>query len=270
MLGTRYENYNDLTGKLPFILNCDLERTPFNYSREQNWHENIEIQLCTAGKGFVLLNGEKHDFCENDIVVVNSNVIHYTHTEARLTYSCIIISTEFCRQMNFDYSSVYFSPLIKNESIVDLFLQIVKEYNSPDTVLRVPRLNKLLLELLIELSSSYIEAVKPIYVESKASLAVKQAIAFIRENYNRKISLDDISRIVLFDKYALCREFKKITGQTIVENINRYRCLKAAEYIKKGYPVYEAARLCGFENFSFFTKTFKKYMSKLPSKCKLE
>ena len=81
----------------------------------------------------------------------------------------------------------------------------------------------------------------------------------------RKITLDDISKAVLFDKFALCREFKKTTGQTIVENLNNYRCIKAIEYLSAEYTVAQTAAFCGFDNLSFFTKTFKRFIGKLPS-----
>ena len=75
MIGTRYEEYGHFNDSLPFVLHTDLERTAFNCSKEKNWHEDLEIQLCTGGKGTVLLNGEKHDFSKDDVVVVNSNVV---------------------------------------------------------------------------------------------------------------------------------------------------------------------------------------------------
>ena len=87
MIGTRYEAYTQFHEKLPFVLHADIERTPFNGSNEQNWHEDVEIQLCTDGEGTVLLNGERYPFHPGDMVAVGSNVIHYTATERRLTYS---------------------------------------------------------------------------------------------------------------------------------------------------------------------------------------
>ena len=54
------------------------------------------------------------------------------------------------------------------------------------------------------------------------------------------------------DKYTLSREFKKLTGMTIVQYINSYRCKKAAEYIASGTSVSEAANMCCFTNMSFF------------------
>ena len=101
MIGTRHEEYKQRTDGLPFVLNADLKRSSYNFSKENNWHENIEIQLCTNGCGTVILDGEKYSFCKNDIVVVNSNVIHYTGTDCDLTYDCIIISTDFCNQSGY-------------------------------------------------------------------------------------------------------------------------------------------------------------------------
>lgn len=117
MLGTRYEEYS-IHSKLPFILHCDLERTPHNCSKEKNWHEDIEIELCTGGSGTVLLNGEKYKFEKNDIAVIGSDIIHYTSTENRLTYTCLIIRADFCRQMEIDCGKIQFTPLIKSEKLV--------------------------------------------------------------------------------------------------------------------------------------------------------
>ena len=124
------------------------------------------------------------------------------------------------------------------------------------------------MELLIELSQNYSQKPTTNFSKSKAFERVKAAIKFIKNNYNRKILLDEISKSIYVDKYLLSHDFKKITGQTIIEYTNNYRCQQAANLITSGYTISEAATKCGFENLSFFTKTFKKHMGIVPSKLK--
>ena len=87
MLGTRHEEYKHFTDGLPFVLNANIIRTKLNLSAENNWHENLEIQICNEGSGTMLLDGQKITFEKGDIIVVNSDVIHYTGTDDFLNYT---------------------------------------------------------------------------------------------------------------------------------------------------------------------------------------
>lgn len=264
MKGIRHEKHNSLIDELPFFLQINLERTPYICFPEQNWHENVEIQLCTSGKGTVILDGRQYVLEKGDIAVVNSNVIHYTGTDEYLTYTCLIVSTEWCRQMGFDYNSLKFCECFKSdvlkkkiENLCDIFL----ERSDP---LRIAKSNEILLGIFIELTEKHLDFGKKTTLKDKNFDTIKSTVAYIRENYNRKITLDEIAKSVFCDKYSLCKEFKKYTGQTVFESLNHYRIQRAADYLSEGYRVSETALLCGFENVSFFTKTFKKYMGKTP------
>lgn len=265
MIGARHEEYRNLIGDLPFSLGVDLERNSFNCSREQNWHENLEIQWCTAGQGVVLLNGEKYPFKQNDIVVVNSNVIHYTVTDDRIVYTCLIISAQFCKRFGIDYDVLEFSPFIQDAALTEQLQELIDAYSDDTAPFRVAKVNEILLRLLIYLAENHAVRKSSADPQVKNFNIIKATIRYIRENYNRKIGLDEISKAVFCDKFALCREFKKLTGQTVVSYTNQYRCLKAVECLTEGYTVAQTASLCGFENLSFFTKTFKRYMGNLPS-----
>ena len=261
----RHEEYADTPGREPFILNDNITRTATLCSESQNWHENIEIQFCKAGEGGVLIDGKRYSFSKGDIVLINSDAIHYTFSNTSLVYACIIVSTDFCKQMGIDHHRLSFVPLLQNEKLAEAFEEICDVYKKDDP-LRVAMLSQLLLKLLIEIVSGYSSVKHEIGAVQKDLDIVKKVLLYIRDHYNMKITLDAISKHVLMDKYTLCKIFKKNTGQTIFENINAYRCMRAAEYLSQGKNVCEAASLCGFENNSFFSKTFKKYMGVLPSK----
>lgn len=268
MGNARHEKYGDSINGLPFSLGIDLERSPYNLSKEQNWHENIEIQFFTEGAGRVLINGKEHNVKKDDIVVVNSNALHYTFTDSRIVYTCIIISNEWCKRMNIDYNSINFHSLIKSPKLKQIISELISGYLNSKDILRTAKLNELLIRIMVELVENHCDLNAALSLKSKAFDAVIATIQYIHSNFDKKITLSEIAKVVLFDKYALCREFKKHTGQTIFEYLNHYRSLKASDYLAKGYTVSKTAELCGFENYSFFTKTFKKYIGNTPSKHK--
>ena len=262
---THYEEYNHTLGQIPFVFNDDLKRTSSLRSENQNWHENIEIQYCKEGEGFVLIDGKCYGFKAGDIAVIDSNSIHYTFSNTSMVYSCAIVGTDFCKQMGIDYNELAFTPIFKDQEICDIFEEICVEYKK-DSLLRTASLTCLLLKMLIKTVRCHSLPRAGKKAEKKELSIVKNVLLYIRESYSKKITLDRIAAHVLVDKYTLCKIFKKITGQTVFDNINGYRCMKAAEYIADGKTISESARLCGFENNSFFTKTFKKHIGVLPSK----
>lgn len=156
LMNTRYEEYFGFKSKLPFALYVGLERTPENCSNEANWHENLEIQVCEEGEGTVLLDGEKHHFLTNDIVVVNSNVIHHTGTENNLKYSCLIIDTKFCEQADIDHTAFLFEPHFKSKTFIDLLNNLQTIYSNNKDICRVAKSKEIVLKILIELCEHHI------------------------------------------------------------------------------------------------------------------
>lgn len=268
MNGTRHEEYAHISNNLPFILHPRLHRTPSTCRAEKNWHENIEIQVCLDGEGYVLLDGDKHDFKKGDIILVNSNAIHYTYTNTSLIYTCIIVDTEFCKQVDVNYSSLNLKSKINSESIMCLTEKLTNIYLDENYSCRVARLTQIILQILIEIVEKHVISFSEVKTKPRSYERVKLAIKYVRENYTRKLSLEEIAKNVYADKFVLSREFKKITGQTVINYVNLYRCQKAIELIESGENVIEASYKCGFENPSFFSKTFKKHLGVSPSKYK--
>ena len=269
MLKNRHEEYEGLPSGLPFALNCDIERSSTLYIAEANWHDNIEVQLCKSGEGRVLLDGEPLPLRAGEIVLVNSNVIHHTGADGRIVYSCLIIDKKFCADADIDTSSLLFRSDIGNDGeLRDIFLEIERAYADISDPCRVARLRMLILSMLVILRERYTVSRLPIKKEDIAFSNVKGAVDFIREHYAEKITLDLLAKSVYTDKYILSRQFKRIMGQTVIEYVNGYRIRIAATLLREGHTAAEAAHVCGFNNLSFFSRTFKKYTGTLPSEYK--
>lgn len=268
MLGTRYDGYKHPKDMLPFVLHVGIERTSLVYSKEKNWHEDLELELCESGEGTVLLNGKRVDFQKDDIVAVNSNVIHYTGTESELRYTCLIIGSELLKQVGVDYDGLYFDEKIKSDELIALINELKNCYSDTAHPCRVAKLYSILLNIIVVLTEKHATSKSVPNGSGRAFENVKATIRYIRENYASKITLYGISRAVCADKYTLCRDFKRLTGQTIIGYVSAFRCQMAADRISEGATVAEAAHDCGFENLSFFTKTFKTCMGALPSSYK--
>ena len=261
----RYEDYSQIKERTPCVVNSDIIRTKHKLSDTANWHNNIEIQTCCEGSGYVILNGVRTEIDMGDIVAVNCNTIHFTGTDDYIKYHCIIIDNDFCRNSGIDCADIQFENVFKNPAIMDSITETVKTYKNSVDVCYKAKLQYLILGILIEMRLYHTKNISVSKYDAKYFKEVKETILYIQSNYNKKITLEKLSKETYIDKYTLSKKFKEFTGITIVDYINNYRSKQALLMIQNGEQIGSAARLCGFNNISFFTKTFKKYTGNLPS-----
>lgn len=83
---------------------------------------------------------------------------------------------------------------------------------------------------------------------------------FIQENYVHNITLEAISRELHVSKSYLSRVYKKKTGITISDAINRYRIKQGKRLLMETRDkIYEISDAIGYEDPAYFTHIFKKY-----------
>ena len=84
---SHYENHL-FRSELPIIFHHDHVSPKGCLS---NWHENIELLYCSAGKGKAIINSTPVEMKPGSLILINSGDIHYTvpDTEA-LEYYCQI------------------------------------------------------------------------------------------------------------------------------------------------------------------------------------
>ena len=264
----RYEEYSRFPDGQPFLFMPRLQRTALHCSREANWHENLEVQLCEEGEGSVLLDGQRVGFAQGETVVVNTGIIHHTGTEGSLVYSCLILDLAFCREAGIDPTALRFAAHIASKKIALLFHEIEHTLYACASPCRTARLRRLALSLLIILREEHTLPGVPGEAAGTTYQNVKNAIQYIRTHESEPLSLATLAQALYVNKYVLARQFKAVTRQTVVQYVHSCRCQRAHALLQAGATVSEAARECGFTNLSFFARTFRRYIGLSPSACK--
>jgi AraC-like DNA-binding protein len=234
-----------------------------------NWHSNIEIIYCVSGQGSVDCDTRSYPISKGDIVVINTQISHGIKTDSQVEYYYLIIDDEFCKSNGINTSELIFTEYIRSQSLVDAFLEIVNTIENKksfsETYIYALIRSKVLQLLIAMCDCCLCENIERNISNSMALERVKETMIYIQTNSANKLTLDLLASNVGVCKNHLAREFKKYTKITIVEYINSLRCKNAQRYILNGENVASAASLSGFDNLSYFSRTYKKHIGFLPS-----
>jgi len=100
--------------------------------------------------------------------------------------------------------------------------------------------------------------------------SITQAIEYLTDNYQKKISLSDLASETHYSPYHFLRLFKQHTGKTPFEYLLDLKIEKAKTLLKKtDYSIAETSYLSGFSSTSYFSQTFKKKTGLSPSQYRL-
>lgn len=249
--------------ELPFIIHRNMGYSAGRGCRS-NLHRNIEILQFISGKGVVICGEDRYDVIPGDTVVVNSYLAHRVLAEEDILFNCLIVGSDFCEENAIDISLTSFTPKLTDAAVTSLIDDVMTSYSRQDQLWRA-RVRCSVLTLLIHLCQNHSVPRSTAVTEDHAFRSVIEAIGFIKDNLDKKLSVEQVAQQAGFSKYYFLRLFKRVTGCTLVQYINLLRCETAKELLRSGnHTVKETALLCGFDNLSYFTSVFKKHTGYLP------
>lgn len=265
MVNQSYETHIISNPLLPFLFHGLTNK--FECKRcSPNWHENIEFLVCTRGSACIMFDGRQYPFTPGDIGVSNAYCVHTTTQEDQLDYHCLIVDKSFCEANGIRSSDIRFRELIRDPEATEAFGKVAEAYTAyrPEDPFCIADIRYAVLGFLRVLCRKHVISGNTFH-SSAARERVKRAIEYIKANYARSICLQDIADFAGVSKYHMTREFKEFTGSTVFDTLNMTRCAEAKRMIEGGASVSEAALSCGYENLSYFTRTFKKHLGEKPS-----
>ncbi|MBR3805036.1 MAG: helix-turn-helix transcriptional regulator [Clostridia bacterium] len=243
----------------PFFIMKHERGTPLHF------HNAVEFMFILSGELSVSLNGKSFLARKGDLVTVNSEVVHSATPTSDISYYILIAHDEFFKANGLYLSGTQFSPLIRSEEIQKIFGDIILEYEKSDGFSPVA-ITALCLSLFVTLNRHHAEKTgSENDFGDKQIETVKLALDYLKNNFNRKLTVDELSSVLNFSKSHLSHVFKKVTGHSIISYVNLLKCQNAKTLILNGATIKKASDECGFKDVSYFTRTYKKTMGSLPS-----
>lgn len=100
---------------------------------------------------------------------------------------------------------------------------------------------------------------------------LKDAISLIEREYAAHLTLAELARAAGMSKQYFCHFFKRMTGCSPIEYLNRHRIEMACYRLMSGAQnVTELAYACGFNDLSYFIRAFKRIVGVTPKQYALE
>ncbi len=104
----------------------------------------------------------------------------------------------------------------------------------------------------------------------KHSDIVFKVTDYIKNHYREKLTLDELARYVNLSSSYLSSLFKKETGENLTSYINRVKIENCKRLLREtNYSLSFIAHECCFDDQSYFSKVFKKYVGESPKNYRL-
>lgn len=246
-----------------------------------HYHPEYEIIFITGTDGTRHIGEHISRYEGSDLAFIGPNIPHLNFDYGiRNNYEKIVVQMD----RNFLGESLYQMPELSNikylfEKAKNVVLfhgetkRIVGErlkILSHETHFRQLIMLLEIFELLATSAESEILGIEPIEGNDniKEQQRMKQIYQFVEQNYQHKIDIQEVINICNLSNTAFSRYFKKMTSMTFSNFLNQYRINQSKKLLLQDYNITEACYASGFENLSYFNKSFKKLTGENPMQFK--
>ena len=203
-----------------------------------------ELTFVLKGQLIYTINGKKTPLSSGDVIFVKSGSVRSREKVENTDY----VSFNFLSSDDFDL------PLILKGGMSDVIYQIIGVFDS---------IYKYTANLLDERFSLLLSClIKQLKVQRKVLLKptlVNQIENYIRLNLDKKINLNDISKHTHYSISHCEMVFNKWSGLSITAYVIKKRIEKAKSLLtERTLTLTEVADAVGFNDYNFFSRTFKK------------
>ena len=240
-----------------------------------HWHPEIEITYVQKGTMCYKVNHMVYHLKEGDIVFNNSGALHSGTMENQK--DCAYIPVTFDSRLIYGFfqstvNSKYVDPVIQDSMLPAICIDQSEPWHKPfrEYLLRIIDLDEKKpdfyeLDITICLQSIWRLLLEHITYEPQASREnsleydrIKKILSYIEENYQNKITLNDIAGHIHLCESECTRLFKRHMNTTLFDFLQEYRIERSLEFLQADLPVSAVADKAGFSDPNYYSKVFAK------------
>lgn len=285
-----YENYQEKKshGNPSFPYITYLCSIPLDFTNVPlHWHDEVEIVYIKRGCGTLTVDFTQYLVSAGTIALIIPGRLHSIgqYGEERMEYENIIFHPNILLSRNTDTSNTDFlQPLFSGRLSLPLlytpdsegYRELSACVDANDDICRTyPKGYQLFIKsqlfMLFFLLYNRCGIREQPQKEHRSLEKMKLVLKYIENHYMNKITIEDIAAEAGLSQSHFMKYFKSTMGTSFTCYLNEYRLIMASRLlVSSDSSILDIAAEVGFENLSYFNRTFKKRFSQTPREYRKE
>lgn len=279
-----YENYQEKKshGNPLFPYNTYLCSIPYDFTQVPlHWHDELELIYIKKGTGTITVDFTPHKVSAGTIALIIPGQLHSIeqYEQESMEYENIIFHPGILISKKTDTCNTdFFTPLLSGSLTVPLlytpdsphYAEIAACVDANDEISRTNPtgyqlfIKSQLFMLFFILTSKCTISERP-KKDYKSLEKMKLILKYVENHYMDKITIDEIASEVGLSQSHFMKYFKNTMGTSFIDYLNEYRLTMASRLLlSSDSSILAIASEVGYENLSYFNRTFKKRFAMTP------
>lgn len=244
-----------------------------------HWHEELEFNYVSDGKLKLSTTHDSYIFERGEAYFTNSNVLSTVEQiETSITDSHLFHPTFLSGHFKSIFETKYLNPVLQDrrievieirgktenqQKILRKLRQVTEVQKNPNSEFQTRNIfSEIWLLLLEEIETLDSQNVPVSSVNQERLLTM---LAFIQENYQNRITLEEIAGSASVSRRECLRCFQNCIHESPFEYLLAYRIQMSKKLLRtSNLSILEVAMQTGFHDGAYFSKMFKKDCGKTP------
>ena len=254
-------------------------KKPYTMQR-RHFHDYWEIYYLVYGDRYYFIENESFHIQRGDLVLIPPNRIHKTYEGDYSDHGRVLMEFEedflnensrlfreknICEQLYLQSGPIVFKGEDR-KSAEQLFSKMIaelfEEHEEEEAGFQIMLLSLFLL-IIRQKHNETEKTAKKVGGEQEKIWEITQ---YLTQNYQEKITLENLSKQFYLSKFYLCRLFKRTTGFTVVEYVHTVRMKEACRMLSNtSWKISKISEMLGYESVTQFERIFYTYFQKSPT-----